>query len=252
MQQQQHTTKTFQQRRNQPGHGDNRGTGRHCHQKRCQCRHSTINYSQTVFWWIIYLVFVQDSSKKWKELPKQLNRNTADVEWRAGGDGVDRSRKMGNGQTASLRAKWCFNSYLVFRWYIVFPWHFVICGYGFIKSLREASEIWGLNIFSISIDANYPVFFHMRESGQLNEIKTIFQGTSFFKRADGRAVYSGLCSTGAEQKLETARPRLVYFSAVDWLFCWLKDWELNHLGAPNIHKVTVPSQPPATDNSSST
>ena len=127
MQQQQHTTKTFQQRRNQPGHGDNRGTGRHCHQKRCQCRHSSQNYSQTVFWWMVYLVFVQDSSKKWKELPKQLNRNTADVEWRAGGDGVDRSRKMGNGQTASLRAKWCFSCYFAFRYiectlYIFMMW----------------------------------------------------------------------------------------------------------------------------------
>ena len=66
-------------------------------------------------------------SKKWKELPKQLNRNTADVEWRAGGDGVDRSRKMGNGQTASLRAKRCFSCYFSFRYiectlYIFMMW----------------------------------------------------------------------------------------------------------------------------------
>ena len=33
--------------------------------------------------------FVQDSSKKWKGMvPQQLNRNTADAEWRAGGGSV--------------------------------------------------------------------------------------------------------------------------------------------------------------------
>ena len=170
MQQQQHTTKTFQQRRNQPVHGDNRGTGRHCHQKRCQCRHSSQNYSQTVFWWMVYLVFVQDSSKKWKELPKQLNRNTADVEWRAGGDGVDRSRKMGNGQTASLRAKWCFSCYFAFRYiectlntFMMWIWFYktIDIPVGGFQNLRTKYR------FSILHDTNFPGFGKSRVASKL-------------------------------------------------------------------------------------
>ena len=41
----------------------------------------------------IYLGLSRILPKKWKELPKQLNRNTAVAEWRAGGGSVATLRK---------------------------------------------------------------------------------------------------------------------------------------------------------------